>query len=150
MDVFLVGPVPTPAVSMLTRSIRADIGIMISASHNPYCDNGIKIFTRDGHKLSDEIEREIEALIEGDITPHLAAPQNSNYLMDFSSFGGLQNNGGAGSNGKNSNNAIPCKAEPNNRVRIPPIRSHIQPDTNLLTIPQVNISESISAPLAAP
>ena len=76
MDVFLVGPVPTPAVSMLTRSIRADIGIMISASHNPYCDNGIKIFTRDGHKLSDEIEREIEALIEGDITPHLAAPQN--------------------------------------------------------------------------
>ncbi len=72
MDVFLVGPVPTPAVSMLTRSIRADIGIMISASHNPYHDNGIKIFTRDGHKLSDKIEREIEALIEGDITPHLA------------------------------------------------------------------------------
>lgn len=76
MDVFLVGPVPTPAVSMLTRSIRADIGIMISASHNPYCDNGIKIFTRDGHKLSDEIEKEIEALIEGDITPHLAEPKN--------------------------------------------------------------------------
>ncbi len=76
MDVFLVGPVPTPAVSMLTRSIRADIGIMISASHNPYCDNGIKIFNRDGQKLSDEIEKEIEALIDGDITPHLAAPQN--------------------------------------------------------------------------
>lgn len=76
MDVFLVGPVPTPAVSMLTRSIRADIGIMISASHNPYCDNGIKIFTRDGHKLSDEIEKEIEALIDGDITPHLAEPKN--------------------------------------------------------------------------
>ena len=72
MDVFLVGPVPTPAVSMLTRSIRADIGIMISASHNPYHDNGIKIFTRDGHKLSDQIEKEIENLIEGDITPHLA------------------------------------------------------------------------------
>ncbi len=72
MDVFLVGPVPTPAVSMLTRSIRADIGIMISASHNPYHDNGIKIFTRDGHKLSDKLEREIEDLIEGDITPHLA------------------------------------------------------------------------------
>lgn len=76
MDVFLVGPVPTPAVSMLTRSIRADIGIMISASHNPYFDNGIKIFNRDGHKLSDEIEREIEALIEGEITPHLAKAEN--------------------------------------------------------------------------
>jgi len=76
MDVFLVGPVPTPAVSMLTRSIRADIGIMISASHNPYHDNGIKIFTRDGHKLSDKLEREIESLIEGDITPHLAESKN--------------------------------------------------------------------------
>lgn len=76
MDVFLVGPVPTPAVSMLTRSIRADIGIMISASHNPYHDNGIKIFTRDGHKLSDQLEKEIEALIDGDITPHLAASKN--------------------------------------------------------------------------
>ena len=76
MDVFLVGPVPTPAVSMLTRSIRADIGIMISASHNPYHDNGIKIFTRDGQKLSDKLEREIEALIEGDITPHLAESKN--------------------------------------------------------------------------
>ncbi len=76
MDVFLVGPVPTPAVSMLTRSIRADIGIMISASHNPYHDNGIKIFTRDGHKLSDKLEREIEELIEGDITPHLAESKN--------------------------------------------------------------------------
>ncbi len=76
MDVFLVGPVPTPAVSMLTRSIRADIGIMISASHNPYHDNGIKIFTRDGHKLSDLLEKEIEALIDGDITPHLAESKN--------------------------------------------------------------------------
>lgn len=76
MDVFLVGPVPTPAVSMLTKSIRADIGIMISASHNPYCDNGIKIFTRNGHKLSDELEMEIEALIEGDMTAHLAKSEN--------------------------------------------------------------------------
>jgi phosphoglucosamine mutase len=76
MDVFLVGPVPTPAVSMLTKSLRADIGIMISASHNPYCDNGIKIFNRDGHKLGDELEKEIEALIEGDITPHLAKSDN--------------------------------------------------------------------------
>ena len=61
---------------MLTRSIRADIGIMISASHNPYHDNGIKIFTRDGHKLSDQLEREIEALIDGDITPALAKSEN--------------------------------------------------------------------------
>ena len=76
MDVFLVGPVPTPAVSMLTKSMRADIGIMISASHNPYCDNGIKIFKRDGHKLSDQLENEIESLIEGDITPFLAKPEN--------------------------------------------------------------------------
>jgi phosphoglucosamine mutase len=76
MDVFLVGPVPTPAVSMLTRSIRADIGIMISASHNPYRDNGIKIFTRDGQKLSDKLEQEIEALIDGDITPFLAKSEN--------------------------------------------------------------------------
>jgi phosphoglucosamine mutase len=76
MDVFLVGPVPTPAVSMLTRSIRADIGIMISASHNPYHDNGIKIFTRDGRKLSDELEKEIEALIDGDVTLFLAKPEN--------------------------------------------------------------------------
>lgn len=76
MDVFLVGPVPTPAVSMLTRSIRADIGIMISASHNPYHDNGIKIFTRDGRKLSDELEKEIEALIDGDVTRFLAKSKN--------------------------------------------------------------------------
>ena len=76
MDVFLVGPVPTPTVSMLTRSIRADIGIMISASHNPYHDNGIKIFDRDGNKLSDEIEMEIESMIDGDITKYLATSQN--------------------------------------------------------------------------
>ncbi len=76
MDVFLVGPVPTPAVSMLTKSLRADIGIMISASHNPYCDNGIKIFNRDGHKLDDALENEIEQLIDGDITPYLATSKN--------------------------------------------------------------------------
>ncbi len=73
MDVFLVGPVPTPAVSMLTKSLRADIGIMISASHNPYCDNGIKIFDRNGHKLNDDIEKEIEAMIGSDLTQYLAA-----------------------------------------------------------------------------
>lgn len=76
MDVFLVGPVPTPAVSMLTRSLRADIGIMISASHNPYHDNGIKIFDSQGNKLSDELELEIEKLIEGDISKYLASSEN--------------------------------------------------------------------------
>jgi phosphoglucosamine mutase len=60
MDVVLVGPLPTPAIAMLTRSLRADIGVVISASHNPYADNGIKLFGRDGYKLSDELEMKIE------------------------------------------------------------------------------------------
>jgi len=60
MDVVLVGPLPTPAVAMLTRSLRADLGVVLSASHNPFSDNGIKLFGRDGYKLSDEIERQIE------------------------------------------------------------------------------------------
>jgi len=64
MDVVLLGPLPTPAVGMLTRSLRADLGVMISASHNPYQDNGIKLFGPDGFKLSDEVEREIEARID--------------------------------------------------------------------------------------
>ena len=64
MDVVLVGPLPTPAVAMLTRSLRADLGVMISASHNPYEDNGIKLFGADGYKLSDEIEAAIEALLD--------------------------------------------------------------------------------------
>lgn len=72
MDVVQIGPMPTPAVAMLTRSMRADLGVMISASHNPYHDNGIKLFGPDGYKLSDADERAIEALIEG--TPPLAAP----------------------------------------------------------------------------
>jgi len=63
MDVVLVGPLPTPAVAMLTRSLRADLGVVVSASHNPYEDNGIKLFGADGYKLSDEIETEIEALV---------------------------------------------------------------------------------------
>jgi phosphoglucosamine mutase len=63
MDVVMVGPVPTPAVAMLTRSMRADLGVMISASHNPYVDNGIKLFGPDGYKLSDEDELAIEALM---------------------------------------------------------------------------------------
>jgi phosphoglucosamine mutase len=60
MDVVLVGPLPTPAIAMLTRSLRADIGVVLSASHNPYGDNGIKLFGRDGYKLSDELELKIE------------------------------------------------------------------------------------------
>lgn len=65
-EVFALGPMPTPAVAMLTRSLRADIGVMISASHNPYHDNGIKLFDADGYKLSDEMELKIESLIDTD------------------------------------------------------------------------------------
>ena len=74
MNVLLVGPVPTPAVGYLTRSMRADLGIMISASHNPAADNGIKFFGPDGFKLSDEAEAEIERIVAGAID--LAQPQN--------------------------------------------------------------------------
>ncbi len=74
MDVFLLGPVPTPAVAMLTRSLRADIGVMISASHNPFGDNGIKLFGPDGFKLSDSIEAEIESLLDQDLSRRLASP----------------------------------------------------------------------------
>ena len=71
-DVFLLGPIPTPAVAMLTRSLRADIGVVISASHNGFSDNGIKIFGADGFKLSDAVEGQIEALIEADLSRRLA------------------------------------------------------------------------------
>ena len=74
MNVLLLGPVPTPAVGFLTRSMRADVGIMISASHNPAEDNGIKFFGPDGFKLSDEAEAEIERIVAGDIVP--AQPGN--------------------------------------------------------------------------
>jgi phosphoglucosamine mutase len=74
MDVTLVGPMPTPAVAMLTRSLRADLGVMISASHNPYEDNGIKLFGPDGNKLSDDVEREIEALMTEPLQSRLASP----------------------------------------------------------------------------
>lgn len=74
MDVFQLGPMPTPAVAMLTRSLRADLGVMISASHNPYGDNGIKLFGPDAYKLSDEKELEIEALMDGDPSELLASP----------------------------------------------------------------------------
>src|SRR5437588_9429125 len=72
MDVLLTGPIPTPAVGMLTRSMRADLGTMISASHNPFDDNGIKLFGPDGFKLSDEVERELEALIDAELIKRLA------------------------------------------------------------------------------
>ncbi|MCI1141668.1 phosphoglucosamine mutase [Sphingomonas sp. WKB10] len=67
MDVIMVGPLPTPAVAMLTQTMRADIGVMISASHNPFADNGIKLFGPDGYKLSDEAELTIEGLIDSDV-----------------------------------------------------------------------------------
>ena len=71
MDVLLTGPMPTPAIAMLTRSMRADLGVMISASHNPFDDNGIKLFRPDGYKLSDDVEERIEALMNGDLTSKL-------------------------------------------------------------------------------
>jgi phosphoglucosamine mutase len=74
MDVFLFGPVPTPAVAMLTTSMRADFGVMISASHNPFQDNGIKIFGPDGYKLSDEQEAKIEELMDSPTSITLASP----------------------------------------------------------------------------
>ena len=74
MDVLLLGPLPTPAVGFLTRSMRADVGVMISASHNPYEDNGIKLFGPDGFKLSDAVEMQIEALVDSYATMKLAAP----------------------------------------------------------------------------
>jgi phosphoglucosamine mutase len=72
LDVLLLGPMPTPAVAMLTRSMRADLGVMISASHNPYDDNGIKLFGPDGFKLTDEVEGQIEQLIDSDLSRKLA------------------------------------------------------------------------------
>ena len=73
MDVLTFGPLPTPGVAMMTRSMRADLGVMISASHNDYADNGIKLFGPDGYKLSDETELRIEALMDQDLQSGLAA-----------------------------------------------------------------------------
>jgi phosphoglucosamine mutase len=73
MDVIMTGPLPTPAIALLTREMRADLGVMISASHNLFPDNGIKLFGPDGFKLSDEVEAEIEALL--DVEPQLAMPE---------------------------------------------------------------------------
>jgi phosphoglucosamine mutase len=74
MDVVLLGPLPTPAIAMMTRNLRADLGVMISASHNSYEDNGIKLFGPDGFKLSDETEAEIEATMDGSLLSRLAKP----------------------------------------------------------------------------
>ena len=76
MDVIFAGPMPTPAVAMLTRSLRADLGVMISASHNPFHDNGIKLFGPDGYKLSDDTEEQIESMIEADMQPDLAGSKD--------------------------------------------------------------------------
>ena len=76
MVVLLLGPVPTPAVAMLTRSMRADVGVMISASHNLYEDNGIKLFGPDGYKLSDDLEREIEGLMDENLGPRLSGSRD--------------------------------------------------------------------------
>ena len=75
MDVILVGPMPTPAIAMLTRSLRADLGVMLSASHNPYHDNGLKFFGPDGYKLSDAAEAAIEARLDNGLDAHRAAPE---------------------------------------------------------------------------
>lgn len=85
MNVTLAGPLPTPAIAMLTRSLRLDLGVMISASHNPFEDNGIKLFGPDGAKLSDETEAEIEALMAQDLSARLAKPARlgrANRLVD--------------------------------------------------------------------
>ncbi len=76
LEVILVGPIPTPGIAMLTRSLRADIGVMISASHNSFEDNGIKLFGPDGYKLDDKIEGAIEARIDQDLTAFLARPED--------------------------------------------------------------------------
>ncbi len=77
LDIIRTGPIPTPAVARLTTSLRADIGVMISASHNPYQDNGIKLFGADGYKLSNALEAKIEKMIDQDLTPFLP---NADYI----------------------------------------------------------------------
>ncbi|WOJ89870.1 phosphoglucosamine mutase [Methylocapsa polymorpha] len=81
MDALLLGPMPTPAVAMLTHSMRADIGVMISASHNPYEDNGIKLFGPDGYKLSDEVEAKIETMLAKDFALKLSKPADLGRAM---------------------------------------------------------------------
>lgn len=86
IEVLTVGVLPTPAIAMLTRTLRADLGLMISASHNPYYDNGIKLFTHDGKKLSDEVELAIESHLNGPID--LAAPAKLGYVQRIPDAGG--------------------------------------------------------------
>ena len=88
MDVILVGPLPTPAIAMLTRSLRADLGVMISASHNAYQDNGIKLFGPDGFKLSDEVEVEIERLMDNGLDDRLAPPDKLGRAKRLDDAGG--------------------------------------------------------------
>jgi len=88
MEVILVGPMPTPAVAYLTRSLRVDLGVMISASHNPYQDNGIKFFAHDGYKLSDETEIAIESAMDDDLTPHLASSDEIGQAVRLDSANG--------------------------------------------------------------
>ena len=76
MDSILVGPMPTPAISMLTKDTNADLGIMISASHNPFEDNGIKLFGPDGYKLTDEMESKIENMMNQNCSTLLASPKD--------------------------------------------------------------------------
>lgn len=84
MDVVLTGPIPTPGVAMLTRSLRADVGIMISASHNPFEDNGIKLFAADGYKLPDDIESQIEEWIDNPaLTENLPEPDKVGHASRF-------------------------------------------------------------------
>src|SRR5690348_47070 len=87
MDVVLVGPLPTPAVARLTRSLRADMGIVISASHNPFADNGIKLFGPDGYKLSDELESKIERAVETGPS-HRAGPRELGRAKRLDDAGG--------------------------------------------------------------
>ncbi len=88
MDVILVGPIPTPGIAMLTRAMRCDLGVMISASHNPFEDNGIKLFGPDGYKLSDKIESEIESLMNGDLGDARIAPDQLGRAKRLDDAGG--------------------------------------------------------------
>lgn len=91
MDVTTTGPLPTPAIAMLTKSLRCDLGVMISASHNPYHDNGIKLFGPDGYKLSDEVEAEIEAHMDNGLHKGLVAPAATGRVVKLEDVSGRYN-----------------------------------------------------------
>jgi phosphoglucosamine mutase len=88
MDVATVGPLPTPGIAMLTRNLRADLGVMISASHNSFEDNGIKLFGPDGYKLSDNVEMEIEAMMRADLSARLGQPRRLGRVSRLEDAGG--------------------------------------------------------------